>query len=613
MESNFISSDFKKFETIIKKEIDDGKYLEALNIVNSKIIQNAFQEDSHKNKLLEYKSQILNSLGSINYNQSSYKHALDYYKQSYELRKSQSKLEMGKTLHNIGNTLIALGELDKALNHQLQSVMIFQETQEYQFLANCYYSIAFIYSSKGEINLALNYDNLCLGIQEQFNLKLEAARTRGNISSFYRIKGDLDKALTLQQESQSIFEEYESIEDQIWSMISYSIILEEKKETERARQSLKQVLKLAEAYSYLRYQAEILYLLIRLDDRNEYDETNFYLAKLQKLSEDNEDKQTFSIFNQLYRTAKAILLKDSKDISDKIIALEIFQEISDEDIIDCEITIDAMKNLFDILLLELQTTGDKAIIKELKSLAKRIENYGQKQYSYSIIAESKLLNAKLELIHLNVNRARDLMGQAQQLADDKGLNNLARKISNEHDKLIEKIDKWEDLTTQNSSIKERLNLADVDINLIKAVYELPDEEREEPIFFALAGKTGLNIYTKQFSQINGVPSSVIGGFIIALNNFGKEVLSTHSNIDRLKYGDTIIIIKQFKDCLFAYGFKGGRSYSSYKRLEKFIDKIKDEEKLWKIIEEGITNGIVKLSNSYVDLLKNLADNVFYKK
>ena len=115
-----------------------------------------------------------------------------------------------------------------------------------------------------------------------------------------------------------------------------------------------------------------------------------------------------------------------------------------EDIIDCEITIDAMKNLFDILLLELQTTGDKTIIIELKSLAKRLENFGQKQYAYSILAESKLLNAKLALIHLKINEAREFMSQAQQIADSKGLNKLARKISREHDKLIYKIDKWED-------------------------------------------------------------------------------------------------------------------------------------------------------------------------
>jgi hypothetical protein len=76
-----------------------------------------------------------------------------------------------------------------------------------------------------------------------------------------------------------------------------------------------------------------------------------------------------------------------------------------------------------------------------------------------LITEIKLLQSRLALLSFDIKSARKLLSEAQHIADKYGLNRLSIKISNEHDKLLEQIDIWENLKNTDSPLSEYLKLA----------------------------------------------------------------------------------------------------------------------------------------------------------
>ena len=90
-----------------------------------------------------------------------------------------------------------------------------------------------------------------------------------------------------------------------------------------------------------------------LVESKEYDMVDYYLNELYKLSQKYpEIKQ----FEQLYLLDKAIYLKSSIRLMEKMEAGAILKKITEEKIVDYEITTEAMTNLCEILINELELT-----------------------------------------------------------------------------------------------------------------------------------------------------------------------------------------------------------------------------------------------------------------
>lgn len=81
----------------------------------------------------------------------------------------------------------------------------------------------------------------------------------------------------------------------------------------------------------------------------------------------------------------------------------------------------------------------------INPLITQLLKIAENQHSFSWLGETKLLQAKLALIQLDLEGGKSLYRQAQQIAEDHGLNLLAQKISNEHDILLEKTEEWDKL------------------------------------------------------------------------------------------------------------------------------------------------------------------------
>ncbi|MFX0122433.1 MAG: hypothetical protein ACFFAE_02265 [Candidatus Hodarchaeota archaeon] len=66
----------------------------------------------------------------------------------------------------------------------------------------------------------------------------------------------------------------------------------------------------------------------------------------------------------------------------------------------------------------------------------------EEQHSYLWLAEIYLVQAKISLLELDISKAQDLINQAKIIAKMKGLNQLEKTISLEHDLILTQLSKW---------------------------------------------------------------------------------------------------------------------------------------------------------------------------
>ena len=100
-----------------------------------------------------------------------------------------------------------------------------------------------------------------------------------------------------------------------------------------------------------------------------------------------------------------------------------------------------------------------------------------------------------------------------------------------------------------------------------------------------------------------IDDQLIGGFISAVNTFGRQIFSTTGQVERIKHGDYTLISKIVLNRLtFCYAFKGP-SFLATKKFDKLIEKFL-EHPLKKTFISNIRTGYL-LDENEDKIMKNL--------
>ncbi|MBY8982536.1 MAG: tetratricopeptide repeat protein [Candidatus Lokiarchaeota archaeon] len=443
----------------------------------------------------------------------------------------------------IGSCHMVKGNLTKALFFFLKSLYIRIKMRNNNLITVSYYCIGNVYSRKGELKRCLSYYNKGLKTLGLNKRKMSKPAYLSVVGKIYGELGDFEKA------KKYLLEALDLLKDN-------KIIL----------------------YHHLNFTSSLTttlhYLIILCVNNNDLDNANKYLEELDKIS----DKYLkIKQIKQIYRLDKAIILKSSNRLMDKMEAWTIFKGIIDDlEINDYELTIEAMTHLCELLIYELELTGDNEILYEIESLSDKLLEIAKKQYLHDVLAETYFFKAKISLLNLDINNARYLLTKAQNLANKFELVQLAKKISNEHDSLLTHLDEWEEKIKKKTPLLKRVENMKHEFLFSKTVRtqieELPNES-DTPIYFViLSSYNGRCIYSKAFEDISVNDGNLIASFISAINIFGKEAFSSSGTIDRIRHGEYLIVLQSKEDYIFGYVFKG-QSYSAISKLDTFIENL----------------------------------------
>ncbi len=575
----------------LRKEINDkvGMMWSLLNWGTSTIsIGNFKNGEIYLNKSLSLAEEIdvelgiiwsLINLSGVQYHLRDLDKAIFYAEKCLEIGEPKVYRHSNSMCYYlIGSCLYEKGDLDKAVLYFEKNLDNRLETGYKNLIAQSYYSIGNVYSQKGELKRSLEYYKKIIMMPEVRNDQILKPAYYTTIGKIYGELGDFSKANDYLLKALKLFEKRKIY-----------------------------------IFHYLNCNLSITrtlhYLIVLLVNSEKLEKANEYLKKLNEIYKENPD---FSQYEQLYYLDKAIILKSSNRLMDKMEAGLILKKLVKEKIIDHEITIEAMTNLCELLIYELELSANKKILQEIKELSDKLLVISKSKFLYNLLAETYFFKAKIALINLEINKARLLLIKAQNTAKIYGLRRLANKISNEHDHLLSHLDKWKEIAEDNIPLEKRVKHARHEFLFSKMlrtkIEEFPTIE-DNPVYLVIMyPHNGRCLYSRTFQDIGINDDDLITSFISAINIFGKEAFSNSGSIDRIKHGEYLIIIKSHDIFSFGYVFKG-HSYLAINKLDNFIETIS--------LLTNIAESLIMSVKTFLDIseesrltIDQIVDNIF---
>ena len=498
--------------------------------------------------------------------------AIEYIKRSLELRENiGNKQELAESLYGMGLIYSMMkSDLDRALMYAERCQTLAKEINQQRIISLNLQSLGIIYALKGEYKKSIKYTEQSLAIAEKTNNIQMLTSNLGNLAGMFIYQGDFDKALTYLERSLEIAKEMGNN----W-IISFNF-------------------------------ANIIETLVYKGD---VERAQRYLEQLEEIN-DKEDNKTIDL---LYRYTKAIVLKTSPRIHNRAKAEKLLKQIIQEEMIQGEVTTNALLNLCELLLDELSTTNEIEVLNEIENFITQLLDIAEKTNSFWILAETYVLQAKLALLTLDLKDARRLLTQAQKIAEKQGMYRLAAKISIEHDELLQKLNIWKNLKKSKEGLSKRIQLAKLSEQIENMVQKRREEgleiSEEEPFTILIVTEGGTSLFSHSFIKEKPFESHLFSGFLTTMDHFIREMFS--ERLDRAKFGEYTLLIKSIPPFFVSYIFKGD-SYYALQRINYFIDHIQKEESIWQnLMKSYQINKNIHIKE--IPLMESLITEIFVEK
>ncbi len=362
------------------------------------------------------------------------------------------------------------GEINKATENMENSLKLREQIGDEREIALSTYlkgNIYFYYK------IDWKYSQKCIEkafeLAEKTDFKSLMAYCLSRLGDFWFFGGKLDKAFKYFTESYDLFKDIGHKRGIAWALGGLAYFHEEKGDLKRALKLLDKGINISEEMGDIYGMLENMdYCIMFTLSNNDFEQAKYYFNRLEKMSAHFNLKMS-KVFYQLN---KALILKISPLASNLAKAKEILMKLVEEKtiskaVIFFEGTYRALLNLCDLLINELRNTNNLELLKDIQSYIKQMLESSMNAKSYWWLAETYILQAKLELITLDLKKAENSIIQAQKIAEKYGLIQLNERIMIEQSELHKQISKWETLRNSKAAITELIDLAQIDNQLIR--------------------------------------------------------------------------------------------------------------------------------------------------
>ena len=491
------------------------------------------------------------------------KDATQELKEDIEYRRSLIDFEKACIYRNIGDIDLALENCKKTLEACKRDKRLASMTSMVLM------ELGKIYYVKGELKISQDFllQSIPLLISNNLTTRISKIYALWDLGDNYRSQGRLNLAIETYKDA---LEMCKIIDIPVYTLVVYNSLIE----------------------AYI--------------DENSLDDARKYLELLKVYTLHHPGSEW------AYKLSEARILKSTGGIQNLAEAEKILRMFKDEIRPggDLNLAASIIIDLCHILLIELQITDDTEILDELESLVIQLLEIAEKQHSYTTLTSAKVFQGKLALMQLNTVDARKFLREAQKIADDYGLLKLALSISREHDKLLDQLELWEDLSKTKTTISERLKLASMDetIGFLKAKHALENHKfiPETPTMLLILSEGGVMTFSHPFDTKWKFDEEIFGSFLTAFNSFSDEFFS--KGLDRAKFGEDMILMQAVDTFLVCYLFKG-ETYFAVKKLNKFVEDIQNNANIWNTLNTFYkTNQVVEIKD--IPSLGNLITDIF---
>lgn len=494
----------------------------------------------------------------------------------------------------------AIEYFEKSLNLQSELGNQIGIATSLQYLALGFYTIGNLDHSQSLCKKSLSIPNISI-FTKSSSLHL--------LGGIYKDKGELDRTLRIYRRVAKIREREQYYEEYLTIILAIGATYRMKGNYNLAIENfLKCYSECKKIHSLYGIASSLYFLILTFLDENNIEQARSYLSEFESLITHMESE----IFNNMFLVAKALLLRKSRRLYDRSKAVVILKELVESDSLHSQLILITIANLCDLLLYEMVIMDNIDILDEINPLISKMLEFSENQNSYLWLAETKLLQAKLSLIKMDMQGAKILMAEAQMIAEMHNLNLLAHRISHNYDSLLDQSSLWDELFKKKAPISERIELASLNGVLGrmqgKNAIITPKITKEKPILLLIMSKDGIPHFSYAF-QKNLDFEPLFSSFLSAFNSFGTELFSSESSIERIKVGEHRILVNHIENYIVCYVIKG-QSFFAKRKLEKFTSEIRIILEIWNALKLSIRTGKM-LEMHDPPILGTLVNQIFY--
>ncbi|MCY3410095.1 MAG: tetratricopeptide repeat protein [Candidatus Heimdallarchaeota archaeon] len=303
--------------------------------------------------------------------------------------------------HEKGNLYLEQGNLDKSEQSYMSSIAPREKINEQKGLASVYTKLAQIQKLKGNYPSSLELLEKSLIYDRALGNEQSIAITLGHIGLIQFYSNEFEKA-------------FENLE--------------------------RSFLKLKERHNdYLTIQAAYNVFSALIQEKRDLAKNYSNIIEEIANKKENQDNRHIQIINKL---SQARLLKTSIRGKDKYKSQDIYNEIVQTSDIRYKFKVEAMIQLIDLLLEELETYNEQEVLLEVIQYIYEIERLAEINKSNVLLIESLIIEARFQLVKNDVEACNKIYDKALLIAESYGLTHMVDKIDSEKTQFEEELANW---------------------------------------------------------------------------------------------------------------------------------------------------------------------------
>ena len=353
-----------------------------------------------------------------------------------------------------GEILFAKGEYENTQK-------IFEECLEFSLKENIRNMIAWCYEAIGTL-IFLQWGRLEKALEhymKAYRIYIESGDLKApsilfKISEVHLLRGELDEALKIRKETLEYWKKVGNIFTITGYLSAIADVYWQKGMLEEAMKYAKECLKLREEKDLkvliFFSLTQMTYLAVETKDQ---ELSLQYLNQMETIKDELNTKGS----DQDYRLLKALVLKLSTKIDDLIQAEVLLEQLLEEELNYYQLTYSILY-LCEILIKQLLQTNDKEILKKLIAYVKKLYEFAETNKTYPLMVEVLWLQSQISLVEMDFEKAQELLSKANQMAKEKGLERLEKKIVYAESEISNKREEMVDLGDLDSTLPKRLEI-----------------------------------------------------------------------------------------------------------------------------------------------------------
>ncbi len=483
----------------INVEINFGWKFEETKKLLEKALELTSTKKSDSIEIREMQMFLYNYIAYCNSRIGEYETAIKYRRKALVIaEENENGYEISRILRHIAGAFWAKGDFDQLLEYALKTKEVNEKIGNTRALGHTHFQIGLYHCEtgnwkKGFEQFQKSYNILSDdGKREEFDGKLnnlgacclfmgdydraieffektiewnrkkgflyEVNFTLGNLSVVYRNKGEIDKAIEIQKERIAYFKRMGMKKDYGGSLFLISTSYSLKGLFNKSVETLKEALEISDEIGHKTTSIHILTHLVELAvEQNKIDMAQKFYQELKR----REEHLEYRISKSVVLYAEAVISKRSNNPRDRVKAELILDQLLSERT-EYANQLDLLFQMCDLLLIEMKASSDEKILDKLQKYVNKLIELATKNHVSRMIVQGLWFKSQLSLLVSDFDKAKELLTQAQIIAEDTGLNHLVLKITKSKEELTQQIIKLEDLESTTVTIAQRMDVIKIE-------------------------------------------------------------------------------------------------------------------------------------------------------